>query len=137
MTGITILVVVLIAATAFGLFHRSRAGKVRTTTVDSAPEIRTLLTDAGASTGTPTVLHFSAEWCGPCAAVRRVVGKVLEDLDGPVELELDIDANPELARAFGVLSLPTTFVLDDDLIERSRISGVPKAEALRSALVNL
>lgn len=137
MTGITVLVVVLIAATAFGLLYRSRAGKVRTAAVDSTPENRTLLAEAGASPGTPTVLHFSADWCGPCAAVRRVVGQVLEDLDGPVELELDIDAHPELARALGVLSLPTTFVFDDALVERARISGVPKAEALRSALVSL
>nr|WP_296780730.1 thioredoxin family protein [Rhodococcus sp. (in: high G+C Gram-positive bacteria)] len=138
MTGITILVTVLIAATAFGLFYRSRAGKVRATTAaEASPEIRTRLIAAGAASGTAVVLHFSADWCGPCAAVRRVVGQVLADTDDAVELELDIDANPELARDFGVLSLPTTFVLDDALVERARISGVPKADALRSALADL
>jgi thiol-disulfide isomerase/thioredoxin len=136
MTGITVLVIVLIVATVIGLVLRSRAGKVRASdTVAVSPERRSLLLDAGATVGVGTVLHFSADWCGPCAAVRRVVGQVLSDLDGPVELELDIDTHPALAREMGVLSLPTTFVLDEDLIETARISGVPKADALRSALV--
>ncbi|MDJ0392621.1 thioredoxin family protein [Rhodococcus sp. G-MC3] len=137
MIGITILVAVLVAGTAFGLVYRSRAGRVRTTTTDASPETRTLLIAAGASPGSTTVLHFSADWCGPCAAVRRVVGQVVDDVEGAVELELDIDTNPELARALGVLSLPTTFVLDERLVERARISGVPKAGDLRSTLAGL
>ncbi|KZF11041.1 thiol reductase thioredoxin [Rhodococcus sp. EPR-157] len=136
MIGITVLLVVLVAATAFGLVYRSRAGKVRVSESAGSPELRALLLAAGAPLDAPVVLHFSADWCGPCAAVRRVVGQVLSDLEGPVDLELDIDANPELARAMNVMSLPTTFVLGAGLVERARISGVPKAEALRSALVN-
>lgn len=136
MIGITILVVVLIAGTAFGLVIRSRAGEVRATEHNESPEKRSLLVDAGATAGAATVLHFSADWCGPCAAVRRVVGQVVAEMDGPVELELDIDAHPRLARAMNVMSLPTTFVLDEDLNEKARISGVPKPEALRSALSN-
>ncbi|SNS39522.1 thioredoxin family protein [Rhodococcoides kyotonense] len=138
MIGITVLVVALAVATAVGLFVRSRSGRVRSTDAQpESPELRGLLLDAGATLDTPTILHFSADWCGPCAAVRRVVGQVLSDTDGPAELELDIDAHPELAREFGVLSLPTTFVLDRTLTQRARISGVPTAAALRSALVDL
>lgn len=142
MIGITILVVVLAAGTIVGLALRSRAGEVRTSNSSGSPELYSLLVEAGAVGGAKTVLHFSAEWCGPCAAVRRVVGQVVdevggsEEFDGPVELELDIDAYPALARAMNVMSLPTTFVLDEDLNEKARISGVPKSEALRSALTN-
>ncbi|MGA9872099.1 MAG: thioredoxin family protein [Rhodococcus sp. (in: high G+C Gram-positive bacteria)] len=137
MTGITVLVLVLVAATAMGLLLRGRGGKVRPTShAETSPQRIRLLVDAGASAGTVTVLHFSADWCGPCAAVRRVIGQVLGDVSGPVELEVDIDAHPELARAMGVMSLPTTFVLDETLTETSRISGVPTPGALRSALVN-
>jgi thiol-disulfide isomerase/thioredoxin len=138
MTGITVLILVLIVATVVGLVLRARNGKVRSIeTVDAAPETRALLIEAGAQPGTATVLHFSADWCGPCAAVRRVVGQVLKSVDGPTELELDIDANPDLAKDLGVLSLPTTFVFDRDLIQRARIAGVPSAESLRSTLVDL
>ncbi|WP_072806800.1 thioredoxin family protein [Rhodococcoides yunnanense] len=138
MIGITVLVVALVAATVLGVVFRARAGKVRTTeSSQDSSEVRSLLLAAGAETGRATVLHFSADWCGPCAAVRRVVGQVVDDLDGPVELELDIDAHPALARELGVLSLPTTFVLDGRLAQRARIAGVPTAATLRGALVDL
>ena len=136
MTGITVLLVVAALAVATGLFLRSRSGAVRAVRTDDSDTdaLRPLLLEAGVTTDTATELHFSADWCGPCAAVRRVVGQVLNDRSGAREVELDIDAHPVLARELGVLSLPTTFVLDADLRRRSRIAGVPSAAALRSAL---
>lgn len=38
--------------------------------------------DLGLSETGPTVLHFSAEWCGPCAGVRQVVDQVCAELPG-------------------------------------------------------
>ena len=146
MTGITLLVIALFAALAFGLVWQRRQGKVRTTGETTAvvtDERRTLLEAAGVGPGSgdgrqATVLHFSADWCGPCAAVRRVVGQVVADLAGepepPVEVEVDIDEYPALAKELGVLSLPTTFILDADLQQRFRVSGVPAAADLRAAL---
>ncbi|MCZ4517627.1 thioredoxin family protein [Rhodococcus ruber] len=136
MTGITVLLVVAVLAIATGFYLRSRSGAVRAVrdTGSDTDTLLPLLLEAGITTDTATVLHFSADWCGPCAAVRRVVGQVLSDRSGAREVELDIDANPVLARELGVLSLPTTFVLDTDLRRRSRIAGVPSAAALRSAL---
>lgn len=152
MTALLILAVALVATLAVGLALRSRSGKVRasapvpTTAVDD--ERLTRLAEAGVSaTGRPIVLHFSADWCGPCAAVRRVIGQVLAKLDAgspggsegrtATEIELDIDENPSLAKTLGVLSLPTTFILDGELTERFRISGVPSAADLESALAPL
>lgn len=130
------LVVVAILAVATGFYLRSRSGTVRTVrnTDSETDALRPLLLDAGVTADTATVLHFSADWCGPCAAVRRVVEQVLNERSEAREVELDIDAHPDLARELGVLSLPTTFVLDIELRRRSRIAGVPTAAALRSAL---
>lgn len=143
MTEITILAVILLAALAVGLLLRRREGKVRA--ADTAAPLNAnragLLASVGVTGAAPAVVHFSADWCGPCAAVRRVVAGVTEDLAesplAPVDIEVDIDAEPALAKALNVLSLPTTFVFDAQGRERFRISGVPKAGDLRSALVPL
>lgn len=147
MTALVVLAVVLVAALAVGALLRARSGTVRAT--ESGPVVdetlRELLTEAGVNTAGPTVLHFSADWCGPCAAVRRVIHQVLGNLDRrlgpdaarPLEVEVDIDENPALAKELGVLSLPTTFIFDAALVQRHRISGVPSAADLEAALLPL
>ncbi|MEV0250380.1 thioredoxin family protein [Nocardia sp. NPDC050712] len=144
MIEITILVVVFLAAVAVGLVWQRRQGKVRRTEtppVTAAPDRAALLAAAGFTGSGPLVLHFSADWCGPCAAVRRVVATVAGELAGtdrpPQDLEVDIDAEAVLARELNVLSLPTTFLFDAEGNERFRISGVPKAADLRTALAPL
>lgn len=88
----------------------------------------------GLESGCPTVVHFSAPWCRPCVAVRRVVDNVCADLGGVAHREIDIDADPAMARRFSVLSLPTTLIFDADGHQRYRAAGVPTAAGLRSAL---
>ena len=142
MIQVTILAVVLLAGVAVGVALKVREGRVRTAkTTDIAGSRTELLSAVGLDETVPAVLHFSADWCGPCAAVRRVVAGVVADLadtvQPPRDIEVDIDAEAELARELNVLSLPTTFVFDARGRERFRISGVPKAADLRSALAPL
>lgn len=111
-----------------GWWLRRRAGVLVETGPGSADT-----SDLGLSTSGPTVVHFSATWCGPCAGVRRVVEQVCADL-GVAHVEIDLDTNPGAARKFSVLSLPTTFVFDSDGRQRYRTAGVPTAADLRSAL---
>ncbi|MFE3256775.1 thioredoxin family protein [Nocardia sp. NPDC059091] len=145
MIAIEILVVMLVLATGVGILVRRNEGRVRAVAEANPPEPESnraaRLAAAGVIPGQPTVLHFSADWCGPCAAVRRVVASVVGELESaelpPLDLEVDIDAYPELARELNVLSLPTTFGLDSRGLERFRISGVPKAADLRTSLAPL
>ena len=90
--------------------------------------------DLGLSQTGPTVVHFSAVWCGPCAGVRRVVDAVCEELPAVAHVEIDMDANPAAARRLSVLSLPTTIIFDAHGHQRYRTSGVPTDADLRSAL---
>ncbi|MFV8162296.1 thioredoxin family protein [Mycobacterium sp. 134] len=128
--AIVVVIAALGVAYVIGRLITLRAGMIRAG--EEAASVDT--SDLGLSHTGPTVLHFSAEWCGPCAGVRRVVDQVCAELPEVGHVEIDMDANPEAARRLSVLSLPTTIIFDRDGRPRYRTSGVPKAADLRSAL---
>ncbi|HYQ34499.1 MAG TPA: thioredoxin family protein [Mycobacterium sp.] len=133
-TVIVATVAAVVAATLAGWLLTRRSGNIREIHSESAQGAHADTADLGLSRSGPTVVHFSAPWCGPCDRVRRVVGQVCEDLGDVAHVEVDLDANPATARLFSVLSLPTTLIFDVDGRQRYRASGVPKAADLRSAL---
>ncbi|MGB5111613.1 MAG: thioredoxin family protein [Mycobacterium sp.] len=133
-TSLTLVIVIVIAVLGLGYLVGKlitlRAGMLRAAA--EAADIDT--SGLGLSDTGPTLLHFSAAWCGPCSAVRRVVDQVCEELPTVAHVEIDMDDNPEAARRLSVLSLPTTIIFDADGRPRYRTTGVPKAADLRSAL---
>ena len=131
--AIAALIAALGVAYVIGRLLTLRAGLLK----ETAGPIEVDTTDLGLSRTGPTVVHFSAVWCGPCAGVRQVVNQVVADLPSVAHVEIDMDANPAAARRLSVLSLPTTFIFDRDGRQRYRTAGVPKAADLRAALVPL
>ncbi|BBY33015.1 thiol reductase thioredoxin [Mycolicibacter minnesotensis] len=138
--SIVAIVAALIVAGGIGAWLNRRAGVLRELPSPAISDESPTEADAAAAAflglepGRPAVVHFSAPWCGPCAGVRRVVEKVCDELGGVAHHEIDIDANPEAARTFAVLSLPTTVIFDTAARQRYRVSGVPTHADLRSAL---
>ena len=136
MTVLVATVAAGVLATVAGWLLTRRSGTIREVhpaAQDPDGDIAAL----GLSRGGPTVVHFSAPWCGPCDRVRRIVGQVCDDLGDVAHVEVDLDANPGSARRFSVLSLPTTLIFDREGRQRYRAAGVPTAADLRSALAPL
>lgn len=134
MTTVVVIVAVLAAATLAGWLLTRRSGRIREIDTKPDQDAAADITALGLSRSGPTVVHFSAPWCGPCDRVRRVVEQVCDDLGDVAHVEVDLDANPETASRYSVLSLPTTFIFDADGRQRYRASGVPSSADLRSAL---
>jgi thioredoxin 1 len=56
----------------------------------------------------PVVVDFWATWCGPCKLVAPELEKLAAKYDGVIDIvKVDVDANPGLSAAFGIMSIPT------------------------------
>lgn len=75
----------------------------------------------------PVVVDLWAEWCGPCRTLGPILEKVIAATDGKVELaKVDTDANPGVARAFQVQSIPAVYALKDGKVVDGFIGAQPE-----------
>jgi thioredoxin 1 len=60
---------------------------------------------------TPTLVDFYADWCPPCRMLAPIIEQLHDDYAGAIKVtKLDVDAAPESASQFGVMSIPTVIL---------------------------
>jgi len=135
MTGVIVLAVVVVLATAAGLLWRRFEGRVRTpvAAVDGR-DVGALLAGLriDPSAADLTLVQFSSAFCAPCRATRQVLDRAAATTPGLAHVEVDAESHLEQVRELSILRTPTTLAIDSTGRELTRIVGLPKLADVRA-----
>lgn len=133
MSGLVVCAVVLVAASAYGVLHRRRSGRVRVRGRDDGKRLGAA--ELGEALGErATLVQFSSAFCAPCRATRRVLGEVAGMVPGVTHVEIDAEEQLDLVRRLDILKTPTVLVLDAGGNVVRRATGQPRKADVIAAL---
>ena len=78
----------------------------------------------------PVLIDFYADWCGPCRMVGPIVEEIAEEHPEYKICKVNVDEEGELAAQFGVMSIPSLFVLKNGEVVNHTMGAQPKARIL-------
>ncbi len=142
LTGLIVLIAVLVAATAVGLWYRCVNGRLKEVSRyqvshDPAAALAEALTPAqlGGPLGErATLVAFSSSFCGPCRATRQILRAIADEVAGVHYIEVDAESNLDLVRRLDVRRTPTTLVLNAAGLIQQRAAGQPRKADVVAAL---
>jgi len=89
--------------------------------------------DALNDIGEIALIEFYTDWCPSCKAVRGTLERLADERDDLDVRTVNADENPELAKKFGIMSVPTFVVMKEGVVSR-RVSGAKTINELKSLI---
>ena len=79
------------------------------------------------NSGTPVLVDFWAEWCGPCKAIGPSLEELSEEMSNKLKVvKINVDENPSTSQAYSIRSIPALMIFKDGEKISEKMGALPK-----------
>ncbi len=86
--------------------------------------------DSLKTSGKTILIDFYADWCGPCRMVSPIIDQIAEENPQYIVGKINVDKEPDLAKEFKILSIPTMAVMKNGKVIKQSTGAKPKPQIL-------
>ena len=79
--------------------------------------------------GTPVLVDYWAEWCGPCKMIAPILDEVSKDYDGKLRIaKMNVDENRDVPAKYGIRGIPTLMLFKDGQLAATKVGALSKSQ---------
>ena len=79
--------------------------------------------------GTPVLVDYWAEWCGPCKMIAPILDEAAKDYTGRLQIaKMNVDENQDVPAKFGIRGIPTLMLFKNGNVEATRVGALSKSQ---------